>query len=59
MYSGNGYGSGSVINLDTNSLSRFNADVFEPVLVKMAPFGGFPNAYININNSINIYLQLL
>lgn len=48
---GNGYGNGSIISLDTNSLTRFDSAVFKSVLEKMAPFGGFPIAYVNINNS--------
>ena len=38
LATGEGYGSGTVINLAKNQLTRFEATVFQSVLEKIAPF---------------------
>ena len=55
MIKGN-YGNGSVIDLlDNKDFTRFEADVFQLVLEQMIPFGGFPNSYVQIENSKQNY----
>ena len=49
LFTGNGYGSGSYINLYENELTRFESAVFKPLLDKLEPFS--PNTYISIANS--------
>ena len=49
------YGNGSVIDFQYNQgLTRFEEEVFLSVLEKMIPFGGHPNAYVQIQNSIDL-----
>ena len=46
------YGNGSFIDLINNQgFTRFEANVFQLVLEKMAPFGGYPNAYGAVTDS--------
>ena len=48
------YSNGPVIDLLNNlelMITRFEADVFKSVLEKIASFGGYPNAYVQIENS--------
>jgi hypothetical protein len=37
--------------LDNQGFTRFDAEVFQSVLEQMIAFGGYPNAYIEIENS--------
>ena len=37
--------------LDNQGITRFEEEVFKSVLEQMAPFGGYPNAYVQIENS--------
>ena len=40
------------IYLYSNQLTRFESTVFQSLLEKMAPFGGYPNnAYVKVDNS--------
>jgi hypothetical protein len=55
---GNVYGNGTKINLNFNlQLARFESTVFQSMLEKIAPLGGYPNAWIEIDysKSINNY----
>ena len=51
IITGNGYGNGTIIRLYDNKLTRLDATVFQSMLEKMAPFGGWPNAHINVEYS--------
>ena len=51
MESGN-YANGSVIDFLNNlDLTRIEAEAFQPILEQLIPFGGYPNAYVQIENS--------
>jgi len=52
------FGNGSVIILNHNMLTRFEAGVFQSVLEKMEPYGGYPNAYVRIefSNKLQFYI---
>ena len=39
------------IDLAFNNLTRFESSVFQLVLEKFASFGGYPKAYVNIEES--------
>ena len=41
----------SKIFLDKNKMTRFDSEVFRPVLEQMAPHPEFPGSYISIGNS--------
>jgi hypothetical protein len=43
----------SKIFLDKNKMTRFDSEVFRPVLEQMAPHPEFPGSYISIGNSMN------
>ena len=57
---GNGYGEGSKLWLNDNKLTRFESAVFQSVLEKIAPYGGYPISYLYIENSkYTILIRLL
>ena len=52
---GDQYGNGTYILLNDNRLTSFDANVFQTVLEKLAPFA--PSAYIDIANSNLLFLN--
>lgn len=54
---GDQYGNGTYILLNDNQLTSFNANVFQTVLEKLAPFA--PSAYIDMANSNLIYFEII
>lgn len=51
------YGDGSWLDLENNNLTRFDSNVFQPVLEKMRLYGRLPFASIRMDNSKIMFLS--
>ena len=49
------YGNNTAIFLYSNQFTRFDSDAFQPILEKIARYGGPPSEYLRIDQSNSFY----